>query len=58
MDAEELLQRYASGQREFTEVDLDGEDLIGVDLSGINLSESNLTGNVILLFPSVYPCRQ
>lgn len=44
MNIEELLQRYASGQREFTEVDLSCEELIGIDLNGINLSDSDLTG--------------
>ena len=44
MDVEELLQRYASGQREFREVDLSCEELIDVDLNGINLSYSDLTG--------------
>lgn len=31
MDAEELLQRYAAGERDFSEVDLSGANLSGVD---------------------------
>jgi uncharacterized protein YjbI with pentapeptide repeats len=53
MDAEELLQRYAAGERDFSGVDLSGVNLnIGKldkydpsrnNLSGINLSGANLT---------------
>ena len=41
MDAAELLERYAAGQRDFTEaVEFQNVDLSGMDLSGIRLSES------------------
>jgi Pentapeptide repeats (8 copies) len=65
MDREELLRRYAAGERDFSgvdlsgvdvsEVDLDAEEPIGVDLTGINLSgailkRTDLVG-VIWLMP-------
>ncbi|MDZ8086466.1 MAG: hypothetical protein RMY16_13055 [Nostoc sp. DedQUE12b] len=34
MDIEELLERYAAGERNFREVDLSSSDLTGVNLSG------------------------
>jgi hypothetical protein len=44
MDAAELLERYAAGQRDFTEaVEFRHVDLSGVDLSGMMLSESYFT---------------
>ncbi|MHC5830121.1 MAG: pentapeptide repeat-containing protein, partial [Nostoc sp.] len=39
MDIEELLERYAAGERDFRDVDLSHSDLTGVNLSGIDLSE-------------------
>jgi uncharacterized protein YjbI with pentapeptide repeats len=38
MTAEELLERYAAGERDFSGVDLSGVDLSGVDLNQIILS--------------------
>ena len=38
MDAEELLERYAVGGRQFHSVNLRGVDLTGADLSGIDLT--------------------
>ncbi len=40
MDADELLRRYAAGEREFSEVNLIGADLEKANLVGINLSEA------------------
>jgi 2-iminobutanoate/2-iminopropanoate deaminase len=37
MDAKELLERYAAGQRDFKNAQLSGIDLKGADLSEINL---------------------
>lgn len=42
MDAEELLARYASGEREFIGVDLRGDNLRGANLSNVNLTEACL----------------
>jgi uncharacterized protein YjbI with pentapeptide repeats len=54
LTAQELLKRYAAGEREFPDVDLSGQILKGVNLSGANLGgaklhntlleEANLTG--------------
>jgi uncharacterized protein YjbI with pentapeptide repeats len=44
MTAEELLQRYAAGERDFSRVDLSGARLRDTELPGINLSEANLFG--------------
>ncbi|MBE9106266.1 pentapeptide repeat-containing protein [Nostoc cf. edaphicum LEGE 07299] len=34
MDVEELLERYAAGERDFRDVDLSSSDLTGVNFSG------------------------
>ena len=44
MTAEELLERYATGERDFKGVDLSGVDLKDAELRGINLSQANLSG--------------
>jgi uncharacterized protein YjbI with pentapeptide repeats len=49
MTAEELLQRYAAGERDFSGVDLSGEDLSEEDLSDIILCDADLT-NINLSF--------
>ncbi len=47
MTAEELLQRYAAGQRDFQGVNLSEEILSWADLTGANLSGANLSGVVL-----------
>lgn len=47
MTADELLQRYAAGQRDFQGVNLSGEILSWADLTGANLSEANLSGVIL-----------
>ena len=42
MTREELLERYAAGERDFSGVDLSRAELGGANLSGIVLSNSNL----------------
>jgi uncharacterized protein YjbI with pentapeptide repeats len=42
MDAEELLQRYAAGERDFVGVGLDDVDVSGANLSNINLSRASM----------------
>lgn len=44
MDAQDLLQRYAQGQRDFSHADLRSVDLSHQKLSGIGLAQANLTG--------------
>lgn len=49
MTVEELLERYAAGERDFSGVDLSdvnlsGADLLHINLSGANLSRANLVG--------------
>ena len=59
MDAQELLRRYAAGERDFSkarlrgimldmtdlkDINLSGADLSGADLSGADLSGANLSG--------------
>ncbi len=44
MTAEELLQRYAAGEREFNMADLRGVNLQGANLEDIGLGGSNLRG--------------
>jgi len=44
MEADELLKRYAAGERDFCRLDLSEADFSGADLSGINLSGANLSG--------------
>ena len=41
--AEELLRRYADGERDFAGVDLHGVDLSGAVLTGINLDRADLS---------------
>ena len=45
MKAEELLEKYAAGQRDFKGAQLSGIDLKGADLSEINLQNANLSGS-------------
>jgi len=42
MDREELLSRYAAGERKFGSADLRGLDLSGLNLSGIDFRSANL----------------
>ena len=42
MTAEELLERYAAGERNFSGADLKGADLRGTNLSPINFENANL----------------
>ncbi len=44
MTADELLKRYAVGERDFRGVNLSDEILIWADLSGADLSEADLSG--------------
>lgn len=44
MTAEELLERYAAGERDFAGVDLHGVDLSNAVLRGINLDRADLSG--------------
>ncbi len=44
MDAQDLLQRYARGQRDFSHADLQSADLSHQNLSGIGLAQANLSG--------------
>jgi Pentapeptide repeats (8 copies) len=43
MTAEELLERYAAGERDFSGIQLDGGELTSSNLSGINLSDADLS---------------
>lgn len=43
MDAEELLERYAAGERCLRGINLHGADLRGIDLRGVDLSDANLS---------------
>jgi uncharacterized protein YjbI with pentapeptide repeats len=43
MDREELLRRYAAGERDFSGVSLRGLDFSDCNLSGINLSNADLS---------------
>jgi len=47
MTAEELLQRYAAGQRDFQGVNLSEEILSWADLTGANFSGANLSGVIL-----------
>lgn len=47
MTAEELLQRYAAGQRDFQCVNLSEEILSWADLTGADLSGANLSGVIL-----------
>ena len=42
MDAEELLQRYAAGERDFSRISLRRINLQGIKLNAINLSDAEL----------------
>ncbi len=43
IDVEELLERYATGERDFSEITINGSDeLYRANLSGINLSKSSV----------------
>ena len=42
LTAEDILSRYAAGERTFSGMDLTGEKLRGADLAGIDLSDSDL----------------
>ncbi|WP_413162395.1 Rid family detoxifying hydrolase [Capilliphycus salinus ALCB114379] len=44
MDAKELLEKYAQGERDFQGVELKGVNLNGANLSEINLKDADLTG--------------
>ena len=44
MTAEELIQKYKAGERDFRYVDLRGANLRGADLSEANLSGADLSG--------------
>jgi hypothetical protein len=44
MDAEELLELYEEGERDFQGLDLENIDLSGADLSGADLSGADLSG--------------
>ncbi|BAY83552.1 pentapeptide repeat protein [Calothrix parasitica NIES-267] len=44
LNAEELLERYAAGERDFSGINLSGIDLSETDLLRINLSCANLSG--------------
>ncbi len=47
MTAEELLERYEKGERDFSEVDLSKVNLEEVCLDGINLEGANLSGTLL-----------
>ncbi len=44
MTAEELLERYAAGERDFSGANLYGAELTGANLTGANLTGANLNG--------------
>ena len=44
MTAEELLERYAAGERDFSGANLYDANLNGADLNGANLNGANLNG--------------
>ena len=44
MTSEELLQRYAAGERDFRGADLSRANLTGADLTGANLTGADLAG--------------
>ena len=44
MTAEELLERYAAGERDFSGVDLRGVNLSGANLYGVMLYDADLRG--------------
>ncbi|MDZ7964838.1 MAG: pentapeptide repeat-containing protein [Nostoc sp. DedSLP03] len=43
MNRDELLKRYAAGERDFSGVDLGRANLYGIDLSSANLSRANIS---------------
>jgi len=44
MNANEVLPRYAEGQRNFRSQDLKGLSLVEADLSGVDFTGANLSG--------------
>ena len=64
MTAEELFERYAAGERDFSGADLSDEDLSLTNLNNINLSKAtldpivlegaNLTGTISIFFYSQF----
>ena len=48
MEAEELLRRYAAGERDFTGIQISRCDLRDVDLSGANFTKASFKGRVDL----------
>jgi uncharacterized protein YjbI with pentapeptide repeats len=49
MKAEEFLEKYALGIRDFSGIDLDEANLSGAKLNGVNLSQANLENDEALL---------
>lgn len=47
MTAEELLERYATGERDFSGVDLSGASFEEVGFDRINLEGANLSGGLL-----------
>ncbi|MGB3650170.1 MAG: hypothetical protein WBA41_03050 [Rivularia sp. (in: cyanobacteria)] len=62
MHLQELLKRYAAGERDFSGIDLTGADFDGFSgqkkLSGINLSNSNLSKELVILLLLLFLCRE
>jgi len=46
MDAEELLKRYAAGERDFSGIQISRCDLRDVDLRGANFTKANFKSRV------------
>jgi uncharacterized protein YjbI with pentapeptide repeats len=44
MKADEVLRRYAAGERDFHRVNLRGQSFKGKDLSGADFSEADIRG--------------
>lgn len=47
MTREELLQRYAAGERDFSRAELTCVDLRELDLSGSNFTEAHMEGAIL-----------
>ena len=43
MNIDELLNRYADGERDFGAINLQSANLTGLELSGVNLKGANLS---------------
>jgi uncharacterized protein YjbI with pentapeptide repeats len=43
MNIDELLNRYAAGERDFGAINLQSANLKGLELSGVNLKGANLS---------------